>query len=1184
MSNSDMGETRKPWAKPELARKGVATYGELARMDPDRKNADIQAQLAQREKDAAKLGLDTVFQRMAVDTYHNTSQKPADVAAELEKRARDTGLGTLARRTAHDLAQRDFTDPDTVVAITHFNNGWLDSYLEARLQQTAAEVRGKRGVQVIKDMQASLEAVGRDQESEKPKGMTAEEAAQRIAEAQQRQKQGGQEAKPGEDADDKEFSEFRTKWEEIILNRNHVPADADEETKARIIHRAYQQYLAHEAQKDEAGKKDPRGGNVLNTVAKLVALGLGTAQIIEELSEAGVPVGMVSKAIKWAKARMWGEKPKEKSTAQARPADEVAAMVAATVAEFRRQEEEARKKAEGGDGGTKGPNGPKTTEVPPPPKGPPPPSGEGEARPESESFDARWTGVYATLRNYTGLSETYLAKSDEYQRAVVARNQLVAEAKGQGVFAPMKTEIGDMFDKALLDYENWRDNLRPAGMPGNDPLATLVGEIERRRRGFVAAGGNYGAAANEWVNGVLRHVEQVRLETKAGVDKLLGRSTKADELAERRINWEIDHLNWGDIKDQTLSRLTRLNIAYGEWVSNYGPDAAAINALRSGTGGRESGLESLFANQPPQQFVSLFREGRYGLNEKAWKDKVDFVSVRIDSDRNKWALKNMGAFNNGVIPAPDRNWKEVVDTWLRDMQDAAMLGKLDNGELKRVAETRKDLLAMMAVSASARAMEQSGGAISTYVATLTQDPKGDLDTQDKWAEWLLHKDPEKYRRLISNPLVERYYKRLCEEAGLDIPEGRDTGDKGVGVCNFGTDVKDIKVDVAKARGSKLVDYLRWDRKEGNYKGGFNAYVDDVLLTGDTEEERREDEAGKVDRATRWSAAKLACDAFLVDKLTRWDYEMSKVRPGEPGYVEGERTLSDGRGDYQLHDDRQLRPFEGWGGDPLRAVLEPSFLPRRIKGVYAGADRAVLDMFDMAFRPDDIFNKQQRLYESRAIKKPVEPIPASMVGHLKNLARWGTAHWTALGGSRGPGLPLWTKDTLGKDLGIVADMLDQVYGGAGDIEEVRIENQTVQVKEGKYVVGAMIARLLQAKALATAQETMRPGGWERLNQIFGSDKTPGARPFAEVMQALWGDNLKAQSGWLVNRAGARERIRFVDRPGGLNYGTEKALSNTWDILASNDQDPRGQRVAKAVGVARAGVGILTAAAETWGKKR
>lgn len=552
----------------------------------------------------------------------------------------------------------------------------------------------------------------------------------------------------------------------------------------------------------------------------------------------------------------------------------------------------------------------------------------------------------------------------------------------------------------------------------------------------------------------------------------------------------------------------------------------------------------------PDYIGAVFETGRLKSYAYDWTERkhvVPLVDVSREEDRDVWMLENMRVFADGTVANPCFGWKGIIDTWLTELRVAATRSSPPL-ERENLRKTEMDIKATMAVSASARAMEMSGGSAARYASYIA--PGGehgpDLDKQDAWAEFLLHKDPEKLNRVLENTLVDHYYKKLMEDAGItDLEEWHKVDSKWYS--------SRWNVDKEKAFAGKLIEYLK-------LKHSLNEYVDEVLLASDEDGFKREcqekygkkDKRGKevregVGNRVRWAAAKLACDAFLVDKYTRWQFQLENM-------TEDERKEAEKMSDETQKKDKlkalekqkgvlkDMKPFPGWGGDPLRAVLEPSFLPGRIKKVYQEEDKVILDMTDLAFRPVDIFNKEEELKGKL--------LPASMVIHLKEYARYSDALWTFLGTSRAIAIPQWTKEVMGKDLPTIAELLDQVYGG---IDEPKSETGKHPI--GKHIVGAMMARILQCKALATAIESARPGFKENLILLFGETKT--ARPFLEIEQFLWGPNLDAKMGFLVSLAAGRTRFVFKDN----DFGAEKTLKDTAEILLTNDQGPEERRRAK-----------------------
>lgn len=648
------------------------------------------------------------------------------------------------------------------------------------------------------------------------------------------------------------------------------------------------------------------------------------------------------------------------------------------------------------------------------------------------------------------------------------------------------------------------------------------------------------------------------------------------ELGERDKNvlWKPE-VDWVGVVDQETDQQREERTEAEKMAFQAEMQRLALEAMS----GRE-GTTSII----PRSIVAVFRQGKLGIFEKSWKGRVEFLDLMKDEDRKRWCLKNIGAYSKGAIPG---HWKAVIDEWGAEFTDTIDSSGVDLRTRKEIEKTAEDLKAMMAITASAAAMVRSGGDPATYVGDLTGNPKGDLGKQDEWQAYLLHKSPEKLMRVVSDPLVGHYYKKLLDDAGIDVTwecgeavyeermraggqvtvvrhkvymdEGRYYYNDGAGRQREIEEekvgrikVSEFQVNKVKARSSDLVRYLR-SKGAGEYKGGFNQYIDNVLLgAGEENYDPADVEKGK-DDLTRWSAAKLACDAFLAEgKFTRMEWETSKffededlragVRNQTYGYTEEGRK-------YRRDDPWMLLPDRGWGGDPLRGVLEPSFLTRWIKRMYSGENRVILDMVDAAFRPAGLWTKEG-----------MEPIPASMATHLKNLSRWGTALGDFLGDSMGTGIPVLSEKMMGETLPGIAKLLDQAFGN-------------------KEVTGEAMAQLILCKATAATMMADKSGLKESLKLLFnptGDAKDVGARPFLGVEKWLAGPDLDWRSGFIATLEHGGENLVFNER-------AREMLRKAKDILAMGDEDPKTVAQRKTVQRAGKGLQILAILGETFGKR-
>jgi hypothetical protein len=538
---------------------------------------------------------------------------------------------------------------------------------------------------------------------------------------------------------------------------------------------------------------------------------------------------------------------------------------------------------------------------------------------------------------------------------------------------------------------------------------------------------------------------------------------------------------------------------------------------------------------PPNEVVAVFRQGRLGMYERFWGDKVKFLDITNNEDRETWAFLNMEAFNHDIIANPHERWKGVIDFWLTDLRDATRLLSTADREKSRlgVANTEKLIKAMMAISASARAMEVTSGSTGTYASLMSPGREGpNLDKADEWDDFLLHGHPEKLELIIDNPLIRYFYTRVLEDAGYKVPDSwRLKEHVDLKPLKYKKEIRALKLPSLKnARNKGLAQYLSPDGVGG--KRGFDGYLEHLFIEDpEVKSFILKRLAAGDEETTIWSAAKLACDAFLVDKYTRWEFLITEIEKKtiDPDYDPPKKW-------------RKLEPKVGWGGNPLTAMIQPSFLPRHIKKIWHGRDRAVLDLVDKAFHPKEFFegNKKNN-------PRFVEPLVPSMVVGYKAYVRYNDAMWRFLGGSMAPEVPLWTPKTF-QDEGLpkIANLLEQALG----------------LGKNKELKALMMARIVETKALASVALSNKPGLREDLGIIL--DPQNREMPFLEVRKELWGPDFSARSGFLARLASGELRFIFKDTPEAVS-----SLQRAFVLLLTNDQTVSNQ----AKNTILAGVGIL-----------
>lgn len=508
----------------------------------------------------------------------------------------------------------------------------------------------------------------------------------------------------------------------------------------------------------------------------------------------------------------------------------------------------------------------------------------------------------------------------------------------------------------------------------------------------------------------------------------------------------------------------------------YGPD----------TGGSEYGsivAPYIGAAFEGSRILKKVRDIRTGLAE------VPVYKVEDSDERQMWAFRNIHAYSEYTSPLTV-HWKMAVDDWVLDIRTATSSGKLDPADpdgKKRIpldrterqgaVESEKLMKAMIAVTASSRAMETSAGSMDAYVAALVGD---NLDRADGWKEFLIHGGRDKIEMLL----------------GKEGGEG-----KGSGVIRYYYDK--LVEDADTMLNSQLFDFLKKIDKV-DYKGGFREYVYEFLL----EEESSETEDALIidglipDDEVRTAAAKLAADIFLVDKYTEWEKKV------EDQYIEKNKNNPDPKLRRV-----QIKPTENWGGNPLRAIIEPSFLPKTIKGIYA-RDKQIWELLDEAFtfKVARETNRGVIEVEGRVIKSFDEnyTLRPTMTTPLKALSRYGQALMAFLGGSTAPSIAAWGKDQLDGKAGIptIITLMNQVVGdveGMGDKED--------QWPFGKDAMGRFTAEILHLKALASVRQFVQPTSFEL---VFSQDDK---RNLKEIAHYIFGSTLDFKSGLIQETSSA-----------------------------------------------------------------
>jgi hypothetical protein len=578
------------------------------------------------------------------------------------------------------------------------------------------------------------------------------------------------------------------------------------------------------------------------------------------------------------------------------------------------------------------------------------------------------------------------------------------------------------------------------------------------------------AIRNEKLQRLGRLALESRNQTPEGLGKLLG---KGDDWC---LDEQVPEDEWSVLAGVLVERQELLTKEQKKSLQERVPEGRIMVPARL---------------VPPHMWA-LFETGTYAADIESGfisKESHPVLDVRKKRDRGKWLFENFCFTMNGAVSDPAEKWKMIVDSWINEFETAAEFSRLSLEEIKGF---EKDIKEVMAIGAAARAMDASNGSAAKYVGFITQsDPEyPNLNRQEDWSEYILQGDPDKISSVLeNNNLVRFYYEQLLKDAKVtkewDLKEEE-------------REREEEKEELT--RDNVLLSFL----EDSGRKGGFRGYIDEVLLRteiGDLEKEG-------FSREEKWAAARLACDIFLVDKYTKWEYTLDKAG------------------------DKELKPSPTWGSegaDPFRSLLEPSFLPRRITRVYQ--DGVVLDLVDEAFRPIENFKNIGQ-----------QPLEARVAGvGLKDYAQWNEALRIFLGSPRAEKVPDLTNETIEEDLLKVAKLLDNVYGKLDKPEE----------KIGKRIVGTMMAKIILAKASAAVTEVNPEPNSMRI--LFGHESVSKGL-FSEAEEAIWGPGGDARGGVLVELAWGETRLIFDDE-------AKNDLNKAAEILFYCGQTPRQRRKAK-----------------------
>lgn len=486
--------------------------------------------------------------------------------------------------------------------------------------------------------------------------------------------------------------------------------------------------------------------------------------------------------------------------------------------------------------------------------------------------------------------------------------------------------------------------------------------------------------------------------------------------------------------------------------------------------------------------------------------------------REGWLFENYYAAT--MERGAEQSWYGIVKFWCDDFEasmDWLEGRKEDYPQLssKEQEEFLRKIKAFGAVFASARAAEASKGDYSAYAMLIAPpklgESKPDLDKQDDWKDLLLANDKSKINIVLGDRLVRHFFEKAVKSMGISVhlSEPTEPGvpgwvgwEKWDGKINSAS-FEDTTVTGSEGKAKMKEGELPYYLSEGGKRGGFDGFIREVLLSENATNEVTA-EFGKYGRHELQAAAKLACDTILVNGMySLWVYNHDKD------------------GDYNF------APHPNWGGDPFRFMLEPSFLPRRVKKVYKESPD-VMDSLDSAFRPEkDLSKKKEEQKKKQEKEINFEFLTASGTTHLKKAYRLNAAIFEVLGDSQASGLASFSEQAI-DSLYNAAKLIDYVYGDTK--------------QWGKDVAGLIMGKILKTKAYALSSEWHKAGFRDAFKILMGSDDVVEA--LKKAIELVWGADRDGSGGLIAKIAGGQLYFKVKSN----RLGAQKEFDEALRVLA------------------------------------